>query len=436
MADWKRYTPEGTQDVLPGKCAEKMKMEAAISEVFEGFGYRVVETPVLQFYDAFDTPSGKIPQEMMFKFFDAQGRILVLRPDITTCLARMVASKLDDGVYPKRLYYCGKVFRFIEQHTAGEREFCQAGIELFGAKSDAADCEIIACAIESLLAAGLESFQIEIGQVDFYKGIVSQAGLSEEEAEALRIHIDKKDSLAISEFLAGRDIAPGLVSLLEALPTMFGGAEILEAPDASLLNEQSRAALLNLKNVYHLLCEYGYEDYISIDLSLVQGINRYTGIIFKGITHGIGYSVCAGGRYDGLTGEFGTSLSAVGMSIGTDRLLTVLSRQNRLLESYGSDFIVSTPDTALTYQILTALRDCGYVAEQALCGESEAELQRYAKENQIQGIITAKDAQTLTCVNLALGETTEMSLHELLHECDDGRSECDETCRCGCHDAN
>jgi len=435
MADWKRYTPEGTQDVLPGKCAEKMKMETAISEVFEGFGYRVVETPVLQFYDAFDTVRGKIPQEMMFKFFDAQGRILVLRPDITTCLARMVASKMDDGVYPKRLYYCGKVFRYIDQNTAGEREFCQAGIELFGAKSDEADCEIIACAIESLLAAGLESFQIEIGQVDFYKAVVSQAGLSEEEAEALRVFIDKKDSLAISGFLAGRNIAPELVLLLETLPTMFGGAEILDALDTSLLSEQAKAALLNLKNVYHLLCDYGYEEYISIDLSLVQGINRYTGIIFKGITHGIGYSVCAGGRYDGLTGEFGTSLSAVGMSIGTDRLLTVLSRQNGHSEPCGADFIVKANTPALTYRILTALRDCGYVAEQALCGETDETLLAYAEKNHIQGIITTKDGDTLSCYNLALAETTEMSLMELLHSCDDGCDCGEDDCHCGCHDA-
>ena len=102
MADWKRYTPEGTQDVLPLRCADKSKIEATIADVFESFGYHVAETPVLQFYDAFSTESGKISQEVMFKFFDAQGRILVLRPDITTCFARMMASKLDDGIYPKR----------------------------------------------------------------------------------------------------------------------------------------------------------------------------------------------------------------------------------------------------------------------------------------------------------------------------------------------
>ncbi len=430
MADWKLYTPEGTQDVLPRQCADKMKIESAISEVFEGFGYEVVETPVLQFYDAFDTQSGKIQQEMMFKFFDAQGRILVLRPDITTCLARMVASKLDDGVYPKRLYYCGKVFRFIDEFASGQREFCQAGIELFGAKGDVADAEVIACAIESLFATGLERFQIEIGQVEFYKAVVSQAGLNEEEAETLRALIDKKDALAINEFVKNKNMEKGLAQLLEELPTLFGGIDVLNHLDRSLLNEQAINALDNLKNVYALLCSYGYEDYISIDLSLVQGINRYTGIIFKGITHGIGYSVCAGGRYDGLTGDFGTSLSAVGMAIGTDRLLTVLSRQNLLEPASGSEFLVTGTDTTLTYQVATALRDCGYRAQQALGCESEKDLKDYAKANNIQGILMVKDFHSATIYNLELNETTEVDLNELLsHDdchCHDDDCHCDE----------
>ena len=292
MASWKRYTPEGTQDVLPRQCVNKSKIEATIADVFESFGYHVAETPVLQFYDAFDTAVGKIPQETMFKFFDAQGRILVMRPDITTCFARMMASKMDDGIYPKRLHYCGKVFRYVDEFAAGQREFCQAGIELYGAEGDLADAEVIACAIEALLATGLEKFQIEIGQVAFYKAITAQIGLSDEEANILADYMDKKDALAISSFLKNKAVDTRLASLIEKLPVLFGGIDIIDSLDADLLGEDAKAALLNLKNVYALLCAYGYEEYVSIDLSLVQGINHYTGIIFKGITHGIGFSIC------------------------------------------------------------------------------------------------------------------------------------------------
>ncbi len=426
MADWKRYTPEGTQDVLPRQCTNKMKTEAAMADVFESFGYQVAETPILHFYDAFSTPSGKIPQETMFKFFDAQGRILVLRPDITTCLARMVACKLDDGVYPKRLYYCGKVFRYLEEGTAGGREFCQAGIELFGAKGDLADAEVICCAIEALLSAGLTRFQIEIGQVNFYKALVAQAGLSDEDAETLRALIDKKDSLAISELLNTLNVDAKLSSLLEQLPNLFGGLDIFEKLDLTFLSGQAKEALENVKQVYQILASYGYEDYISIDLSLLKGMNRYTGIIFKGITHGIGYSICAGGRYDGLTGDFGVSLPAVGMAIGTDRVLTVLSRQNALEPVFGSDFLVSCPDSALSHQVLSALRENGYVAEQALCTESKEALIDYAKKSGIQGVLMVKDAHQGEIYNVELEETTLVDLCELFDHDDD----------CGCDHCN
>ena len=412
--------------MLPRQCANKMKTEATISDVFESFGYQVAETPVMQFYDAFNTPSGKIPQETMFKFFDAEGRILVLRPDITTCLARMVACKMDDGVYPKRLYYCGKVFRYLDSNTAGEREFCQAGIELFGAKGSLADAEVICCAIQSLLASGLERFQIEIGQVAFYKAIVAQAGLSDEDAEILRSYIDKKDTLAITEFLHSRKVEAKLSALLEKLPTLFGGAEILDTLDISFLNDQAKEAIGNVKEVYGILCDYGYESHVSIDLSLLQGMNRYTGIIFKGITHGIGYSICAGGRYDGLTGEFGASLPAVGMAISTDRLLTVLSRQNCLEPVYGSDFLVSCASPALCHHILSALRENGYVAEQALSGASREELYEYARKSGIQGVLVVTDEHHGEIYNVELDETTPADLCELLEH--------DEDCDCGhCH---
>lgn len=423
MADWKRYTPEGTQDVFPRQCTNKMKTEAAIADVFESYGYMVAETPVMQFYDAFNTPSGKIPQETMFKFFDAEGRILVLRPDITTCLARMVACKLDDGFYPKRLYYCGKVFRYLDSHTAGEREFCQAGIELFGVKSDLADSEVISCAIEALISAGLERFQIEIGQVAFFKAIVADSGLSDEDAESLRVLMDKKDALAIHEFLKNRNVAPKLSALLEELPTLFGGPDVLKRLDMSLLNEQAKEAIRNLEAVYQILSDYGYEEYISIDLSLVQGINRYTGIIFKGITHGIGYSICAGGRYDGLTGDFGTPLPAVGMAIGTDRLLTVLSRQDAFEPVFGSDFLVVCKDSKLAHTVLSSLRECGYVAEQALADMPFDELKKYAEANSIQGVLSVKDEHSAEIYNLELSETTPVDLCELLEH--------DEDCHCG-----
>lgn len=417
MANWKLYTPDGTTELLPDQCADKTTVENSICEVFEDFGYKVVETPVMQFYDAYTTGSGAIPQEVMYKFFDRDGRILVLRPDITTCIARMAAGKLNDGVFPKRLYYSGKVFRYADRLYDVSCEFCQAGIELIGAKGDAADAEVIACAIEALISSGLEKFQIEVGQVDFYKGLILKSGICEETSEKIRALIDKKDSFAIEQLLKDIDADESTKSMIAKLPTLFGDIEVINSIDTSALSEQSKNALKNLKNVYAILESYGLSKYVSFDLSLVQGINCYTGIIFKGITHGIGYSICSGGRYDGLCSEFGADLPAVGMAIETDRLISVLSRNEEMGQSHSSDLLVFSEDSSVKYKLLKALRHEGYIAEDYISDDNFENAVEYAIKTGIHGVMNVcAQNDIITIHNLEDGSITEADLCEFLCE--------------------
>ena len=424
MSNWRLYTPEGTTDLLPKQCAEKSMIENSITDVFASYGYQVVETPVMQFYDAYDTPSSKMEQEILYKFFDKEGRIMVLRPDVTTSLARMVATKLPVGPFPLRMQYSGKVFRYVDSYSSVQREFCQSGIELLGVKNDMADCEVILCAMEALLSVGLETFQIEIGQVEFFKGIMEQASLSDEEAENVRRYIDKKDTLALDEYLKTLNLTKPIYDILTKLPSLFGGIEILNEIDESSLREKSRVALTNLRNIYKILAECGYEKYISIDLSLVKGINCYTGMIFKGITHGVGFPICSGGRYDGLTTEFGADIPAVGMAIGTDRLMGVLTRQNLLESTIGSDALVFGSDSAKCFKLLTALRNEGYVAEQYLNDDKYENAVALARKTNIQGIISITEGDNVCVHNLADDTKNYITLDELLSH--------DDECECGC----
>lgn len=426
MSNWRLYTPEGTSDLLPKQCAEKTLTENAISDVFASYGYQMVETPVMQFYDVYDTPSSKIEQEMLYKFFDKEGRILVLRPDITTSLARMAASKLTDGPFPLRMQYSGKVFRYVDSYSSVQREFCQSGIELIGVKNDLADCEVILCAMEALLACGLESFQIEIGQVEFFKGLIEQSALPEEEAESIRRLIDKKDTLALEEQLKNLPIPEEVSGILQRLPSLFGGIEVLEEIPSEVLSEKSKQALDNLRAIYTILSDCGFEKYISIDLSLVKGINSYTGMIFKGITHGVGFPICSGGRYDSLPNEFGANLPAVGMAIGTDRLISVLMRQNLLDIPTGSDMLIFGENVPLCFRVLTALRNAGYTAEHYLndsCYENAVAL---AETTNIQGIVKVADDGNLYIHNLVENTRSSTTLDCLLEESE-------EECGCGHH---
>lgn len=414
MSNWRLHTPEGTTDLLPSLCMRKNELENDILNVFGSYGYDTVEVPVMQFYDVYSTPAGKIEQEIMYKFFDSQGRITVLRPDITTAVARLVATKMSDSREIKRLCYCGKVFRQVDSFASGQKEFCQAGIELIGASGDEADCEVITCAIEALLAAGLDEFLIEIGQVEFYKGLVEEALLSADEAEELRVLIDKKDSLAIREYLREKEMKSEIKELLSELPTLFGEPEILDSIDEKIIGERAKRALTNLRNVCNLLSCIGFGDYISVDLSLVQGINCYTGIIFKGITHGVGFSVCTGGRYDTLLGEYGFDIPAVGMAVGTDRILNVLESEHDHdchEHKEAADILVCGSDTVMKFKACTALRNSGYVVESYL-GDDDAE--EYAKKAGISGVLKITEKDKYTLFNTCDGSVIEGDINEIL----------------------
>ncbi|MBQ7108805.1 MAG: ATP phosphoribosyltransferase regulatory subunit [Clostridia bacterium] len=318
----KIHTPSGLTDILVDECEKKFNIEAAARKIFSSHGYRMVQPPTFEYYDVYDAAVTKA--ENMFKFFDTNGRMLALRPDLTTSVARMAATK-PLGELPYRIAYSGSAFRNDEAFSlARQREFSQVGIELIGDGSAGADAEVIAVAIEALLEFGVTDFQIDMGQVQYFKGIAKQAGLDEFQSDSLREKINDKDFVAIEEMLNQLNLDKEIGEIILELPKMFGGIDVVtDAIKKTSAGEVACRALENLVQVYDLLKEKGLEKYLAIDLSMVPNLDYYTGIIVKGFAKGIGFPICSGGRYDNLTGKFGRQLPATGVSIGIERVMTV-----------------------------------------------------------------------------------------------------------------
>lgn len=319
------HTPDGLTDVMCDECELKYDIEAKAREVFKKYGYRMVQTPMFEYYDVYSV-STPMQSEDMFKFFDTNGRTLALRPDVTTSVARMAATKYTKDDMPLKLAYCGSAFKNEENFsTSRSREFTQVGVELIGDKSIDADVEIIEIAIDAFLAAGIENFKIDLGQVEFFKGLAEQAGLNQDHINAIRGHINDKDFIAVEQVLSGLDIDDYTKNMFSNMSTMFGGVEIIEKTlEDDRLNFRSKNALYNLKAVYEKLVEKNLESYISFDLGMVQNIDYYTGIILRGFSHGVAFPVCSGGRYDNLISKFGTDLPATGVAFGVERLIAAL----------------------------------------------------------------------------------------------------------------
>jgi ATP phosphoribosyltransferase regulatory subunit len=359
MDKYKMHVPDGVEDCLPAECYIKKTIESALRNAFILSGYDEIETPTYEHIDVFQSGVGSYIQESMIKFVDTNGRILVLRPDLTVPIARVAATKLQN--MPQRLFYIQNSFAAAEPAIGKAGEFTQAGIELIGDESDTADAEVISLAVKALKTAGLKSFTVDIGQVSFFKSLISESGLKDNEVDLLRHAVDSKDKMAIEALSKQLNLSEKLTQQITMLPDLFGGSEVFEKALALSSKPACVAAVENLRNVYILLSEYGLSEYITIDLGMLHDIAYYSGIIFRGLATGIGFPVVSGGRYDELLGKFGKAASATGFALGIKRIMIAMERQGLLSGYYETDAVVScaAPSCGAAYAFAESMRAQG-----------------------------------------------------------------------------
>lgn len=322
--NYKSVTLEGFQDHLYPESHEKRQLVNEFRELFDSFGYEEMESPILEYYDMFE--DAFINKENTFKFFDGKGRIIVLRPDLTMPMARIATTKLKDVPRPLKLSYSGNLYRFIEAYGKS-KEIYEAGVELVGLTGVTADAEVLSLAIEALKRSGLESFQIEIGHADIFHAIVLDSDLTEDQTRKIQEFIDKKDLMAVEKLLQDENVYVKNHKLLVQLGTLYGDIDVLQKARKLSVDCTCDEAISHIEKVVQLLIERGYGQYISIDLGLVHQLNYYTGIIFKGITYGVGYPVVNGGRYDHLLKKYGQDDPSVGFAININELLEAIHNQ-------------------------------------------------------------------------------------------------------------
>src|SRR6266436_1481470 len=196
--------PKGAKLYLPDEAGQKRHVEETLLTVFRRWGYREIVTPAYEYFDVLSQGTDHELQERMFKMVDREsGRLLALRADITPQIARIVATRMRDEPKPLRLSYVTNVFRYDEPHVGRYREFYQAGVELVGLPNPEGDAEMIAMTVEGLRALGLERFQLDVGQTDFFRGILEDLGLDEATAGELRSTLGRKDISALERIVTG-----------------------------------------------------------------------------------------------------------------------------------------------------------------------------------------------------------------------------------------
>lgn len=341
MKDKLLHTPEGVRDIYSTECAVKLLIQEKLHQVLKLYGFRDIQTPSFEFFDIFNHERGTVSSKDMYKLFDKEGNTLVLRPDITPSVARCVAKYYKDEELPVRLCYIGNTYINNTAYQGKLKEVTQLGAELFNDDSIDADAEMLALTVECLLEAGLKEFQLEIGNADFFRSLIEEAGLkNKEDVINLRTLIENKNMFGIEETVQSKIINEDLKEIFLKLPELFGSSEVLDYAKKLTKNPRALKAVERLEKLYEIMTLYGFEKYISFDLGMTGKFDYYTGIIFKAYTYKTGEPIVTGGRYDKLVGQFGKDCPAIGLAIVIDSLILALSRQNLLPQIDSSDTLL------------------------------------------------------------------------------------------------
>ncbi len=382
--------PKGVADFLPEKAAKIGYIQERILKTFELWGFRRIITPLLEFQDVMTLAMDDDLKSRVFRFDDRQtGKLLVIPPDITPQIARIVATRMKGCPLPLRLYYSGRVLRHAELQSGRSREIFQAGVELIGLDSPEADAEMAAIAIEVMKGLGFDDFRIALGQVEFFRGIMESSSFLPASRELLRIAIGKKDVSALRALLENEPVADTVKEELLALPRLYGGPEVLAEAERRVTNERSRKALDNIAQVLDVLGIYGVSDYLTVDLGEIRGLDYYTGVTLEGFVGGVGEPVCGGGRYDNLTAHYGFPSPATGFAFNIMALLASAEKRPEVEASKTGDFLIVNKkgDRREALEIAKRLRNKGFTVARDIIRRGSDESLEYAGKMNILHMI-------------------------------------------------
>lgn len=389
MKNYSKLTPEGTRDVLFEASEAQSHIERNLRTFFYCRGFREVRTPGIEYFDVFGSAGKYYPAESMYKLSDRNGRLIVMRPDSTIPMARLVASKYKNKTMPLRLCYDQMVYRTSRTLDGISHEMRQMGVEVIGAQGPKADMEILkmACDVFYTIDMG-ENYRLEIGHVGIFKALVAMLDIDVLEQDALFSAVEEKNYSALNDILE-RHSERKAAQVLRMLPRMFGGRETLSQARALTegLDETITKAIDQLDWIYAQFEAMGLDDKIIIDLGLINQADYYSSLIFRGYVGGAGQAVLSGGRYDHLLEDFDMEAAAVGFGVSVDRLAEVMLKQQPVFYSTLDLVYAELSEMPQAFQWMSARKMC---AEWSLASSLEEALEE-ARAREIPTVIYFHD---------------------------------------------
>ncbi len=324
--------PSGLSDLLPPEAGVEARVVAVMMAVLESHGYERVKPPLMEFEENLLSGTGTAMAKETFRLMDPiSQRMIGLRADMTTQVARIAATRLKDAPRPLRLCYAGQVLRVKGSQLRPERQVGQVGAELIGTDSVAADLEVVALAAEALHALGIEALSVDLTLPTLVPAITGALGLGSREQDRLRAALDHKDAAAVAA-------VGGPAAVLASAGTAATSLRALRALDLPQAAAEERARLVDVTNRLGAALP-GLA--ITVDPVENRGLEYDTGICFTFYARGVRGELGRGGRY--RTGD-GEGEPATGLTLYTDTILRALPAQTpprRIYIPAGSDAAVA-----------------------------------------------------------------------------------------------
>jgi ATP phosphoribosyltransferase regulatory subunit len=344
--------PAGMRDLLPGEAGVQASLVRRLIGAFELCGYELVTVPIFEYATVLARGLGSLGEHEILRFVEPEtGAIVVLRPDMTAQIARVVATRLASAPVPARLCYQGSVLRRRHERARRQRQIPQAGIELVGTGGTEADLEVLGVATRAARQAGLDDFTLDLGHAGIAGALL--AGVPDEHQRDIVEALGIRDSAEIARRAEGRGLEPEVCRALASLPELFGAVDVLPRAEKALGQTPARAAFIELRALADAVSAHGVAPKVVVDFAETRDLAYYTGAVFSILAAGPGRAVGVGGRYDGLGERFGRGGPAAGFAFDLDHLGWALAHAGR----------VGVPPARLLVThgdggVLAALREC------------------------------------------------------------------------------
>ncbi len=333
------------RDILTEESRKRTDLQEKLLHHMRSCGFERIETPIFEYNGLFSGDISPVEEESTMKAIDSDGRVIVLRPDMTIPTVRVVATKLKGCSKPLKLFYMGNVYRAGKKSKVAGREFSQIGGEIFGSSGKWLDLELLELAKECFRVAGVSDYKIDIGHIGIIKGIFEELMLAgETEAEIIDL-INRKNLVELEAQVAVLPIGERYKDIICRLPLLFGRPEeVFREMGDLIVNETVRKSADYLLEVFDKCRAMGLESKLIIDLGMTGNMKYYTGLIFKSYAQGTSEVVISGGRYDELLGVLGMDSTAAGFAVYIDNMLeaaaktgVALRKERRVLAVFSEE---------------------------------------------------------------------------------------------------